>query len=98
MFSLQGAWPSAAWVWRGSWAQSSQSRETVLSTPDKTDAEVRSEPGEEPARPGIDNLRVLWILGGGILQEGKYLHEQTSRLGKGAKGAGGGNKAYDKDL
>lgn len=52
MFRARGGWPSSAWVWGESWAWSSQSGETVLSTPDKTDAEVRSEPGEEPAGPG----------------------------------------------
>lgn len=49
-------------MWRESWARSSPNRETILSTPDKADAEVRSAPGEEPARPATDNLRVPGIL------------------------------------
>lgn len=39
-------------VWGESWAPSSWSGEMILSTPDKTDAKVRSESGEEVARPG----------------------------------------------
>lgn len=63
MFSPRGGWPSSAWVCGESWARSSRrSRETIPSTPDKTDAEVRSEPGKEPAGRG-DNLRMLWALG-----------------------------------
>lgn len=64
-FSPRGGWPSSAWVCGESWARSSRrSGETIPSTPDKTDAEMRSEPGKEPAGRG-DNLRMLWALGRG---------------------------------
>lgn len=52
-FSPGGGRPSSTRVCGESWARSSRrSGETIPSTPDKTDAEVRSEPGEEPAGRG----------------------------------------------